>query len=108
MTEAAVWPSPRDQCLCRGGFVVLNCDASTSGGGGVMRRIVLGMVLLAASGAVLAAQLYRWVDEKGIVEYRDTPPPASAKKVETRSVSGGTVETPALPYSVQQAVLNFP
>jgi len=73
-----------------------------------MRRIVLGMVLLAASGAVLAAQLYRWVDEKGIVEYRDTPPPASAKKVETRSVSGGTVETPALPYSVQQAVLNFP
>ncbi|HSE01942.1 MAG TPA: glutaredoxin domain-containing protein [Burkholderiales bacterium] len=73
-----------------------------------MRRIVLGMVLLAASGAVLAAQLYRWVDEMGNVEYRDTPPPASAKKVETRSVRGGTVETPALPYSVQQAVLNFP
>jgi glutaredoxin len=73
-----------------------------------MRRIVLGMVLLAASGAVLAAQLYRWVDEMGNVEYRDTPPPASAKKVETRRVGGGTVETPALPFSVQQAVLNFP
>ena len=73
-----------------------------------MRRIVLGMVLLAASGTVLAAQLYRWVDEKGNVEYRDTPPPASAKKVESRSVSVGTVETPALPFSVQQAVLNFP
>ncbi len=73
-----------------------------------MRRIVLGMVLLAASGAALAAQLYRWVDEKGSVEYRDTPPPASAKKVESRSVGVGAVETPALPFSVQQAVLNFP
>lgn len=74
-----------------------------------MRRIVLGMVLLAASSAVLAAQLYRWVDEKGNVEYRDTPPPASAKKVETRSVDRGpTEEASALPFSVQQAVLNFP
>jgi glutaredoxin len=73
-----------------------------------MRRIVLGMVLLAASGAVLAAQLYRWVDEQGNVEYRDTPPPASAKKVESRNVGVSAVETPALPYSVQQAVLNFP
>jgi glutaredoxin len=73
-----------------------------------MRRIVVGMVLLAASGAVLAAQLYRWVDEQGNVEYRDTPPPASAKKVERRSVGVAAVETPTLPYSVQQAVLNFP
>jgi glutaredoxin len=73
-----------------------------------MRRIVLGMVLLAASGAVLAAQLYRWVDEKGNVEYRDTPPPATAKKVESRNVGVSAVESPALPYNVQQAVLNFP
>ncbi len=73
-----------------------------------MRRIVLGMVLLAASGAVFAAQLYRWVDEQGNVEYRDTPPPASAKKVESRNVGVSAVETSPLPYSVQQAVLNFP
>ncbi|MGH8620874.1 MAG: DUF4124 domain-containing protein, partial [Burkholderiales bacterium] len=57
-----------------------------------MRRIVLGMVLLAANGIVLAAQLYRWVDEKGNVEYRDTPPPVSARKVETRSIGGGMIE----------------
>lgn len=74
-----------------------------------MGRIVLGMVLLAASGTVLAAQLYRWVDEKGNVEYRDTPPPASAKKVETRSIGGGAVEeVSALPFSVQLAARNFP
>jgi glutaredoxin len=55
-----------------------------------------------------AAQLYRWVDENGNVEYRDTPPPASAKNVETRSIGGGTVEASSLPFSVQQAVRNFP
>jgi len=72
-----------------------------------MRRIVLGVLLMAASGAV--AQLYRWVDEKGNVEYRDTPPPASAKKVEQLRRSGSAVEeASALPFSVQQAVKNFP
>src|SRR5829696_8841135 len=55
-----------------------------------------------------AAQLYRWVDEKGNVEYRDTPPPSTAKKVEQRNIGGNTIETSALPYSVQQAVKNFP
>lgn len=55
-----------------------------------------------------AAQLYRWVDEKGNVEWRDTPPPATAKKVEQRNVSVGIVPTSELPYSLQQAVKNFP
>lgn len=73
-----------------------------------MKRILLGISLLAAAATPLAAQLYRWVDEQGNVEYRDTPPPASAKKVEERRVGGGTAEAPALPYSVQQAARNFP
>jgi glutaredoxin len=75
-----------------------------------MKRIktILMMVLLAASGVVLAAQLYRWVDENGRVEYRDTPPPSSAKKIEQRRLGSGTVETSALPFSVQQAARNFP
>ena len=73
-----------------------------------MKRIILGMFMLAASSVLLAAQLYRWVDEKGNVEWRDTPPPASAKKVEQRKVGGGTVPAPELPYSIQQAVKNFP
>ena len=56
-----------------------------------------------------AAQLYRWVDEKGNVEYRDTPPPASAKKVEQLRKGGGVVEAASsLPFSVQQAATNFP
>jgi len=71
-------------------------------------KIILIMVLLAATGTLVAAQLYRWVDENGKVEYRDTPPPSSAKKVEQRSLGGGTVEASALPFSVQQAARNFP
>jgi glutaredoxin len=73
-----------------------------------MKRIILGIFMLAATGTLVAAQLYRWVDEKGNVEYRDTPPPSSAKKVEQRSMGGGTVETSSLPFSVQQAVRNYP
>ncbi|HXF68142.1 MAG TPA: glutaredoxin domain-containing protein [Burkholderiales bacterium] len=74
-----------------------------------MKRIwPWGALLLAASGALLAAQLYRWVDEKGNVEWRDTPPPAGAKKVEQRRVGASSIETSTLPYSVQQAARNFP
>lgn len=73
-----------------------------------MKRIILGIFMLAAAGTLVAAQLYRWEDEKGNVEYRDTPPPSSAKKVEQRTVGGGTVDAPPLPFSVQQAAKNFP
>jgi len=55
-----------------------------------------------------AAQLYRWVDEQGRIEWRDTPPPPNARKVEQRNMSGNTIETSTLPYSLQQAIKNFP
>jgi hypothetical protein len=66
------------------------------------------LALALAANPAAAAQLYRWVDEKGNVEWRDTPPPPHAKKVEQRNMSGNTIETSTLPYSVQQAVKNFP
>src|SRR5688500_5598832 len=55
-----------------------------------------------------AAQLYRWVDEKGNVEWRDTPPPPHAKNVERRNVGGNTIQTSELPYSTQQAMKKHP
>ncbi len=73
-----------------------------------MNRIVFLIAVLLAAGTTQAAQLYRWVDDKGRVEWRDTPPPASAKKVERRTVGGSVIETSGLPYSVQQAVRNAP
>ena len=54
------------------------------------------------------AQMYRWVDEKGGVHYTDHQPPASAKKVEEKKFIDNVVQTDKLPYSVQQAVKNFP
>ena len=76
-----------------------------------MRTLALLVPVLAlalAAGPLTAAQLYRWVDEKGNVEWRDTPPPPNARNVEQRTMSGNTIETSTLPYSVQQAVRNFP
>lgn len=71
------------------------------------RFIVLFAVLITANLAQ-AAQLYRWVDDKGRVEWRDTPPPANAKKVERRNIEGSVIETSTPSYSVQQAQKNFP
>jgi hypothetical protein len=73
-----------------------------------MNRIVFLIAALLITGTVQAAQLYRWVDDKGRVEWRDTPPPANAKKVERRTVGGSVIETTELPFSVQQAAKNFP
>src|SRR6202008_2286746 len=64
----------------------------------------------ALSGTLFAGQLYRWVDEKGNVEFRDTPPPASvpAKKMEERRAGARAPDPSGLPFSVQVAVKNFP
>jgi hypothetical protein len=71
-----------------------------------MKRSLLLFAFVALP--VCAAQLYRWVDEKGNVEWRDTPPPANAKKVETRTVGSNTIETSNMPYSLQQAIKKNP
>ena len=73
-----------------------------------MTRLLILLTALATLLQAQAAQLYRWVDDKGRVEWRDTPPPANAKKVERRTVGGSIIETSTLPYSLQQAVRSFP
>jgi glutaredoxin len=67
--------------------------------------------ILAALGiAALAhgAEVYRWVDEKGVVNYTPYPPPANIKKVEQKKFNSNTVQTSEAPYTVQQAVKTFP
>jgi hypothetical protein len=67
-------------------------------------------VLVLVTTSASAAQLYRWVDANGKVEWRDTPPPASAaaKKVEQRRMGDNVTAGDDLPYSVQLAVKNHP
>ena len=64
---------------------------------------VLGITALAQG-----AEVYRWVDEKGVVNYTPYPPPASIKNVEQKKFSSNTVQTSETPYNVQQATKNFP
>jgi len=73
-----------------------------------MKKITLGIAILLFSGALAAAQLYRWVDEQGHVEWRDTPPPSGAKQIEQRNIRPNTIDTAGVPYAVKRAARDFP
>jgi len=51
--------------------------------------------------AAANAQQYRWTDEKGKVHYTDSPPPASAKNVQKKNLTGNTFasQTTAVPLA---------
>lgn len=49
---------------------------------------LLFIALLAGLSAPAQAELYRWVDEQGVVTYKDTPPPARVKKGSVRVYQG--------------------
>jgi glutaredoxin len=54
-----------------------------------VRLVVLLSGLAAAFTA--AAQPYRWIDEKGRVQYSDTPPPAGAKDAQKRRLKDNAI-----------------
>ncbi|HEY5801971.1 MAG TPA: glutaredoxin family protein [Burkholderiaceae bacterium] len=71
-------------------------------------RPLLPLLLFAAAGGA-HAQLYKWTDAAGKVHFTSTPPPASAAKVEQRSVpASGSASTDGLPFALAEAVRNFP
>lgn len=70
-----------------------------------MKAKLLLLALLFAAPAF--AQTYRWVDHEGKVHYGDRPPASAAGQVKERRL-GAPAADKTLPYSVQQAVANFP
>ena len=48
-------------------------------------RLIIALAILLAT-ATVAAQVYKWVDKDGKVQYSDTPPPPSATKAEAKKV----------------------
>ena len=54
------------------------------------------------------AQQYRWMDDKGRIQYTDTPPPASAKGVQKKNLSASPAATPEEPFALQTARKNAP
>ena len=65
--------------------------------------ILLGLVTMAH-----AAQVYEWVDEKGVKQYTQQPPPPNIKNVTQKRLVTSVVETRGPSYSMQQAMKNFP
>jgi glutaredoxin len=68
--------------------------------------MLVSMLMLAC--AYAQADLYRWVDENGKIQYSDQPPPANIKDVNKIKSAGGKPGEAPLPYALQQAVKNFP
>ena len=71
------------------------------------------LILMGFTALAHGAEMYRWVDDKGVVNYTPYPPPANVKKVEQKKLgdnAAGAGAAPAsdAPYSLQLAVKNFP
>ena len=71
-----------------------------------MKRALPFILLLCAAGA--QAQLYKWVGPDGKVTYSDTPPPPSARQVQTKAVASAAADTSDLPYELATAARNHP
>lgn len=55
-------------------------------------RFLIGALIALAAGSCLGAEAYRWVDEKGVVNYGEKPPEEQqSRPVDTRP--GGTIES---------------
>ena len=63
----------------------------------------LAAFLLLTAALVAHAQQYRWTDEKGRIQYTDTPPPASAKGVQKKNLDSKPADSGAEPYALQVA-----
>ncbi len=67
------------------------------------------VVLMALAALAHGADMYRWVDDKGVVNYTPYPPPANIRNVEQKKLGDtGKAQTSDAPYSVQVAVKTFP
>lgn len=67
-----------------------------------MNRIACCCLLLVC-GWAQAGEMYRWVDERGVVSYSDQPPPATAKKAQQIKGKANVVEVDKESYALKQA-----
>lgn len=73
-------------------------------------QLFIFLAILLAT-ATVAAQVYKWVDKDGKVQYTDTPPPPTATRAETKKVdapsSGAAVTAPATAKPAPDRVKEF-
>ncbi len=69
-------------------------------------QIIIAIAVLLAA-VTVTAQVYKWVDKDGKVQYSDIPPPPNAKvdtqKLSTKSASGPAAPEKALPANAKDA-----
>jgi glutaredoxin-like YruB-family protein len=64
----------------------------------MLRSTSLAASILLLTVSIAAAEVYRWVDDKGVVTFKDTPPPASKKHKKVKTYSDGAFDSgPAIP-----------
>lgn len=68
-----------------------------------MRVASLCLTLILMTSVTNAAHLYRWVDERGVVQYSDQPPPPKARKAETIKPRANVVEADKEGYETRRA-----
>ena len=68
-------------------------------------RSALGAGLLLA-GATASAQIYKWVDAKGVTHYSDTPP--ASKQAQVKPYGGADAVLVPLPYELARAARTSP
>lgn len=47
-------------------------------------RTLLAIITLLLAFSLAGAEMYQWVDENGVVTFKDTPPPASKKRIKVK------------------------
>lgn len=72
-----------------------------------VQLFIAAAILLAT--ATVAAQVYKWVDKDGKVQYSDTPPPATATRTEAKKidVSPAAAAVPAPAKSLQERAKDY-
>jgi hypothetical protein len=55
------------------------------------RYLLLTLLALSLTPASFAADVYKWVDDKGVVHFGHAPPPGAVEKGEAQAVSRGPV-----------------
>jgi len=67
-----------------------------------MNRLLVMLLAIAFAGTA-SAQLYKWVDKNGRVQYGDTPPGDASKITRLKAPAGGAVPAPAAPEAKSDA-----
>jgi glutaredoxin-like YruB-family protein len=55
----------------------------------MIKRTLLAFIILLLTVSLAGAEMYQWIDDKGVVTFKDTPPPLSKKRKKVKTYSDG-------------------